>query len=116
MPNTLLRLFQTYRYEEHCPAGFWRDDAVYALVQAYAERTPDRIALRGTQVDRSYRQLLAHVDALAGDLACKGEMIGQRVAVLLLSRLEAFIALLSCSRNGYVDYGPRAGTGNSGWS
>ena len=43
-----------------------------------------------------------HVDAFASDLASRGMIIGQRVAVWLPSRPETVIALLACSRNGYV--------------
>jgi acyl-CoA synthetase (AMP-forming)/AMP-acid ligase II len=102
MPNTLLTLFHTDRYEEYYRAGFWRDDTVYALVRAHAERAPDRIAVRSAHGDLSYRALLGHVDAFADDLARKGVTGGQRVAVWLPSRPETVIALVACSRNGYV--------------
>ena len=102
MPNTLLTLFHTDRYEEYYRPGFWRDDTVYALVRAHAQRTPDRIAVRSAHGELSYRALLTHVDAFADDLARKGVAGGQRVAVWLPSRSETVIALVACSRNGYV--------------
>src|SRR5437899_2932548 len=102
MPNTLLTLFHTDRSEEYYRAGFWRDDTVYALVRAHAQRTPDRIAVRSVHWDLTYRALLAQVDAFADDLARKGVTGGQRVAVWLPSRPETVIALVACSRNGYV--------------
>jgi acyl-CoA synthetase (AMP-forming)/AMP-acid ligase II len=102
MPNTLLTLFHVDQYEEYYRTGFWRDDTVYALVRAHAERTPDRIAVRSAHHDLTYRTLLMHVDAFAADLAGKGVISGQRVAVWLPSRPETVIALLACSRNGYV--------------
>jgi acyl-CoA synthetase (AMP-forming)/AMP-acid ligase II len=102
MPNTLLTLFNVDRYEEYYRTSLWRDDTVYALVRAHAERTPDRIAVRSAHHDLTYRTLLMHVDAFAADLASKGVISGQRVAVWLPSRPETVIALLACSRNGYV--------------
>jgi acyl-CoA synthetase len=102
MPNTLLTLFHTDRYEEYYRAGLWRDDTVYSLVRAHAQRTPDRIAVRSAHGDLTYRTLVMHVDAFADDLARKGVIGGQRVAVWLPSRPETVIALLACSRNGYV--------------
>jgi acyl-CoA synthetase (AMP-forming)/AMP-acid ligase II len=102
MPNTLLTLFHTDRYAEYYRAGFWRDDTVYALVRAHAQRTPDRIAVRSAHGDLSYRALLTQVDAFADDLARKDVAGGQRVAVWLPSRPETVIALVACSRNGYV--------------
>jgi acyl-CoA synthetase (AMP-forming)/AMP-acid ligase II len=102
MSNTLLTLFDTDRYQEHYRTGFWRDDTFYMLVSAHAERTPDRIAIRSRQGDVSYGDLLKQADAFAADLACKGVIAGQRVAVWLPSRAETVIALLACSRNRYI--------------
>jgi acyl-CoA synthetase len=102
MSNTMMTLFNMDRYEEHYRTGFWRDDTIYALVQAHAERIPDRIAIRSAHGDLSYRALVAHADVFASDLASKGVIAGQRVAVWLPSRVETVIALLACSRNGYV--------------
>ena len=102
MPNTLLTLFNTDRYQEYYRAGFWRDDTVYALVRAHAQRTPDRVAVRSAHGDLTYRALLREVDAFADDLARKGVIAGQRVAVWLPSRPETIVALVACSRNGYV--------------
>jgi acyl-CoA synthetase (AMP-forming)/AMP-acid ligase II len=102
MPNSLLTLFSLERYQEHYRTGFWRDDTVYALVKAHAARAPDRIAIRSLGGDLSYRALVAHADAFASELAEKGVSAGQRVAVWSPSRAETVIALLACSRNGYV--------------
>ena len=102
MSNTLLTLFDTDRYHEHYRAGLWRDETLYDLVRAHSEQAPESIALRSTHGDLTYRMLLSHVDAFASDLARKGVSVGQRVAVWLPSRAETVIALLACSRNGYV--------------
>ncbi len=100
--NTLLTLFGTERYEEHYRAGFWRDDTVYALVKAHAARGPDRVAIRSAHGELSYGALLAHADAFASELARNGMRAGERLAVWSPSRAETVIALLACSRNGYV--------------
>jgi acyl-CoA synthetase (AMP-forming)/AMP-acid ligase II len=102
MSNTLLTLFHNDRYQEYYQAGFWRDDTVYALARMHGERSPDRIALRSAQGDLTYRELLAQANAFASDLAASGIHAGQRVAVWLPSRPETVVALLACSRNGYV--------------
>src|SRR5262249_55267638 len=102
MSNSLMTLFNMELYEEHYRAGFWRDDTVYALVQAHAKGALDRVAIRSARGDLSYRALVAHADAFASELAGKGVIAGQRVAVWLPSRAETVIALLACSRNGYV--------------
>jgi acyl-CoA synthetase len=100
--NTLLTLFNTDRLTEYTRAGFWRDDTLYALVRAHAAKSGDRVAIRSAAGDLTYRQLLALVDAFASDLDAAGLRQGQRVAVWLPSRPETIIALLACSRNGYV--------------
>ena len=69
MLNTMLTLFDTDRYHEFYRAGLWRDETLYDLVRAYSERAPERIALRSTDADLTYRMLLSHVDAFANDLA-----------------------------------------------
>jgi acyl-CoA synthetase len=50
----------------------------------------------------TYRELVDAADALAADLARHGVKPGQRVCVWLPSRVEGAVALLACSRNGYV--------------
>jgi acyl-CoA synthetase (AMP-forming)/AMP-acid ligase II len=102
MSNTLLTLFHTDRYDEYYHAGFWRNDTVYALVRVHAMHDPERVALRTGRGTVTYRTLLMHVDAFASDLARRGVTTGQRVAVWLPSGIETVIAVLACSRNGYV--------------
>ncbi len=102
MSNTLLTLFNTDRYEEHYRSGFWRDDTIYSLVVQHAQRTPDRVAARSADAAISYRELLQAADSFAVDLAGRGVVAGQRVAVWLPSSIEAVIALVACSRNRFV--------------
>jgi acyl-CoA synthetase len=100
--NMLLTLFNTDRYDEYTRTGFWRDQTFYSLVRDHAERTPDRLAIRSASGNLTYGRLIELVDAFAGDLDANGLRQGQRVAVWLPSRPETIIALLACSRNGYI--------------
>jgi acyl-CoA synthetase (AMP-forming)/AMP-acid ligase II len=102
MSNTLLTLFDLQRYREYHRAGFWRDDTFYALVSMHAERAPRQTAIRSRFGDLTFHDLVALADGFANDLAAKGVVAGQRVAVWLPSRIETIVALLACSRNGYV--------------
>src|SRR4051812_8591400 len=81
MSNTLLTLFNPVAYEEYYRTGFWRDDTVYSLAAAHAIRAPDRVAIRSRGRDVTYRELVSLVNAFAADLAAKGVIAGQRVAV-----------------------------------
>lgn len=100
--NTMLTLLNIDRLNEYSRAGFWRDDTIYGLVNGYAARQPDSIAVRSTSGNLTYRELVELVDAFAADLKAGGLHQGQRVAVWLPSRPETIVALLACSRNGYV--------------
>jgi acyl-CoA synthetase len=83
-------------------AGHWRQETIYRLVQARSDATPDRCALRERTREVSYAALVEAADRLAGALHGRGVRPGQRVAVWLPSRAEIAVAVLACSRNGYV--------------
>jgi acyl-CoA synthetase (AMP-forming)/AMP-acid ligase II len=88
--------------EKYDSAGFWRDDTIYSLLRGHAERAPDSFAVRDRFRRITYRDLSAAVDALAADFATRGVEPGDRISVWLPSRIDGVIALLACSRNGYI--------------
>src|SRR3984893_714819 len=102
MTNTILTLLSAELLERHYGSGHWRDDTIYSLARDHARRAPEKFALRDRSRRLGYGELHAAVDALAADLAARGVRPGERVAVWLPSRMESVIALLACSRNGYV--------------
>src|SRR5690349_3137479 len=102
MTNTILTLLSSERLEGHTQAGHWGPDTIYALAARHAARTPERFALRDQHRRVTYRDMMAAADRLAADLEAKGVRAGQRVAVWLPSRIETAVALLACSRNGYL--------------
>src|ERR1700716_2158916 len=102
MTSTILTLLSAELIERHYGSGPWRDHTIYSLVGAHARRAPEKFALRDRSRRLGYGELHAAVDALAADLAARGVKPGERVAVWLPSRMESVIALLACSRNGYL--------------
>jgi acyl-CoA synthetase len=102
MTNTILTLLSAELIERYYAAGHWRDGTIYSLVRDHVRRAPEKFALRDRSRRLRYGELAAAVDALAADLAAHGVRPGERVAVWLPSRMESVIALLACSRNGYV--------------
>jgi acyl-CoA synthetase len=102
MGDTLHTLLSAEAIRHYTAAGHWRDDTIYALVARHAERTPEKIAVRERLRHATYGELIAAADTLAGDLAGRGLTAGDRVGVWLPSRMESALALLACSRNGYV--------------
>src|SRR3984957_2612378 len=102
MTNTILTLLSAEVLEQYHAAGYWRDDTIYSLVRDHARRALDRPALRECRRRIDYAGLLDATDALAADLAARGVRPGERVLVWLPSRIESVVALLACSRNGFV--------------
>jgi acyl-CoA synthetase (AMP-forming)/AMP-acid ligase II len=102
MRNTVLSLLSKEMLDTYTHANFWRDDTIYSLAANHARTRPDAFAVRDGAGRMTYLQLVAAADALARDMAARGVRPGQRVAVWLPSRVESAIALLACSRNGYV--------------
>jgi len=100
--NRILTLLGSEQLRLYSAAGLWRDETIYALVRAHAERDPERHAVRERLRRITYGELVAAADRFAADLASHGVGPGQRVGVWLPSRIECAVALLACSRNGYV--------------
>jgi acyl-CoA synthetase (AMP-forming)/AMP-acid ligase II len=100
--NTILTTLSPARLKQHYAEGFWTSDTIYTLARKNAQAHPGQFALRDRFRRLTFAQVVEAADRLAADLAAKGVRRGQRVAVWLSSRLETAIALLACSRNGYV--------------
>ena len=100
--NTMLTLLDPERRRAFYDAGFWRGQTIYALASGHAAQAPKAMAFRERHRRTAYRDLVDAADRLAADLHRRGVRPGQRVAVWLPGRLEVAVALLACSRNGYV--------------
>jgi acyl-CoA synthetase (AMP-forming)/AMP-acid ligase II len=102
MTNTMLTLLNTADARRFHAAGHWGDDSIYGLAAEHARTAPLAPAIRDRWRRVSYGDLIAAADRLATALHAQGVRPGERVAVWLPSRIETAIALLACSRNGYV--------------
>jgi len=98
----LLTLLKPSTVAAYTAAGFWGNETIYHLAARHAQTTPQAFAVRDRHRRLSYAELVAATDRLAAHLAGKGIRGGHRVAVWLPNRVETAIALLACSRNGYV--------------
>jgi acyl-CoA synthetase len=83
-------------------AGVWGHETIYRLAARQARTTPHTFAVRDRHRRLTYAALVDAADRLAASLAGHGIRPGQCVAVWLPSRVETAVALLACSRNGYV--------------
>lgn len=100
--NTLLTLLTDAQVRAFAEAGHWRDQTVYALTREHAVRDPRRVAVRERLRSTTYGELVDAADRLAAALDRHGLRPGDRVATWLPSRVETAVALLACSRGGYV--------------
>jgi acyl-CoA synthetase (AMP-forming)/AMP-acid ligase II len=100
--NTILTLLTMERLEQHTTAGHWHGRTIYMEAAAHAQRAPNAFAVRDGSRRLTYRALIDAADRLASDLAGSGIRSGDRIAVWLPSCVETAIAVLACSRNGYV--------------
>ena len=102
MNNPKITTHSAAQRREYRAAGFWQDKTLFQIAQDYADKTPDRFAVRDRYRRLNYRQLVSAAEHLAMDLSENGVEPGQQVAIWLSNRLETVIALLACSRNRYV--------------
>src|SRR4051794_1835009 len=102
MTGPLLTLLNAQSLATYTAAGYWGDETLYAVAARHARSTPNSFAVRDRHRRLTYAELVEAAARLAAGLAARGIRSGQRVAVWLPSRIETAIALLACSRNGYV--------------
>jgi len=96
---TLLNPLMTKKYYD---ARSWQDASIYDSFLKFAQSKPSKTAIRNRYKTYSYADINACVIRLADYLHTSGLSAGERVAVWLPSRIETAIALLACSRNGYI--------------
>src|SRR6516164_10522055 len=102
MGNTLLTLLNPSTIAAYTAAGYWGDETIYRLTARQVRTVPGAFAVRDRRRRLTYAALVEAADRRAAGLAGHGIRPGQRVAVWLPSRVETAVALLACSRNGYV--------------
>ena len=82
--------------------GLWQADTFYSLLVRHAGERPHAPALRDSRHRLTWAEILAWADGVAADLAAQGLAGGDRVSIWLSNRVEAVIAFLACSRQGYA--------------
>jgi acyl-CoA synthetase (AMP-forming)/AMP-acid ligase II len=102
MTGALLTLLNAPTLAAYTASGLWGDETIYAIAARHARVAPAAFAVRDRRRRLTYPALVEAADRLAASLAGHGVRSGERIAVWLPSRVETTIALLSCSRNGYV--------------
>ena len=102
MTGALLTLLNATTLAAYTAPGLWGDKTIYQLAARHARAAPAAFAVRDHHRRVTYPALIEAADRLAASLAGNGVRSGERVAVWLPSRVETAIALLACSRNGYV--------------
>ena len=98
----MLSLLSAGRLALHRAQGLWQDATLFDLAASHAARDPNHIAIRDRTRALTWAQLTDVAARLGTDLARQGVRPGRRVAVWLPSRVEIAIALLACSRQGFI--------------
>ena len=98
----LLTLHDPNRARQFYEQGLWRGDTLYSLLTKHASERPNAYALRDSQYRLTWQNLKDWVDTVAAAFDESGLHAGDRVSIWLPNRVESFVTLLACSRNGYV--------------
>jgi len=97
-----LTLHDPNRAKSYYDAGLWRRDTFYQLMARWANERPGDVALVDGRQELNWMQIKARVDALADGLVDDGLVQGDRVSIWMSNKIEAVIAFLACSREGYA--------------
>jgi acyl-CoA synthetase len=97
-----LTLHDPARAREYYDRGVWRADTFYTLMAAHAQARPDEVALCDNRQSVDWKTLKALADSWAADLRVEGLVQGDRVCIWMPNRIEAVVAFLACSREGFV--------------
>jgi acyl-CoA synthetase len=100
--HKILTLLDMQQARAFYAQGFWRSETLYAVLRSWAEKTPDRFALRDSNARLTFRAALEWVDAIALDLYEAGLRQGDRVSIWSPNRIETALVFLACSRMGFV--------------
>ena len=98
----LLTLHDPARAQTYYADKTWRAETFYAYLERHAAERPDAPALRDSERRLNWRELKNWVDAVADALHDSGVVKGQRVSLWMSNRVEAAVAFLAATRNGYV--------------
>lgn len=98
----ILTLHHPNQAREYYRANVWQSDTMYQLARRHAIERGHSFALRDAHRRLTWSQVVSWVDVFAHDLEAAGLRGGDRVSVWLPNRLEATVAFLACSRNGYI--------------
>ena len=96
---TLHHPAQAKRYYDE---SLWHPETFYGHMARHAAARPSAIALKDGRRALTWSELRAAVDALAADLRARGLAGGGRVSLWMSNRVEAVIAFLACSREGFA--------------
>ncbi|HUU73016.1 MAG TPA: class I adenylate-forming enzyme family protein [Burkholderiales bacterium] len=100
--RAFLTLHDPARAAAYYDSGVWADDTFYSLLSEHAVQRPDAIAVRDRYRVVDWKTLKAWTDATAADLHAQGLVQGDRVCLWMSNRIEAVVAFLACSRQGYA--------------
>ncbi|BCG04200.1 short-chain-fatty-acid--CoA ligase (plasmid) [Paraburkholderia sp. PGU19] len=102
MRSNMLTLHDPRLAREFYERGLWQDDTFYTLASRHAGARPGHYAFRDAYRRLTWQELARWADSVAADLHEAGVKTGDIVASWLPNRVECWVLMLACSRNGYV--------------
>ncbi|CAN5468748.1 cyclohexanecarboxylate-CoA ligase [soil metagenome] len=104
MPSSIpfLTLHHPALAKAYYASGLWQEDTFYSLAKRHAIARPGELALQDGRSALTWAQLTARVDAAAQGMRALGLERGDRVALWMSNRIEAVIAFIACSREGFA--------------
>ena len=82
--------------------GLWQSDTFYHLLAQHAAARPTAVALRDGCVTLEWSELRRWVDSVAAAWRQQGLTRGDRVSLWMSNRVQAIVAFLACSREGFA--------------
>jgi acyl-CoA synthetase len=100
--RAFLTLHDPAKARQYYESGVWAPDTFYSLMAAHARQRPAELAVRDRHRSLDWQALKAWTDGMAADLREQGLVQGDRICIWMSNRLEAVVALLACSREGFA--------------
>jgi len=100
--RAFLTLHDPARAREYYASGVWKQDTFYSLMAKHAASRPGEMAVRDKHREIDWKTLKGWTDAMAAHMRDQGLVQGDRVCMWLSNRIEAIVALLACSREGFA--------------
>jgi acyl-CoA synthetase len=97
-----LTLYDPIQASAYYQRGLWQSDTFYHLLVQHAAARPHAVALRDGHITLEWSELHRWVDRVAAAWRQQGLTRGDCVSLWMSNRVQAIVAFLACSRQGFA--------------